>query len=447
MLTAFAALLCSTALLAWLNERFLRIPTTVGVTLAAAVASGLLVLVDTIVGSLGLRDIAESLLETLDLTDFVLNGVLSILLFAGALSLDARQLLRQRAGILTLAVLGTLTSTVLIGLGAWAVWGVAGVGVPLAWALLFGALISPTDPVAILDLLKRARVPERLRTLIAGESLFNDGIGVVLFVVLGGVVGLGTGHGDFEPTVGGVALVFVREALGGMAFGLALGWVGYTLCRTIDGHVVEVILTLAMVVGGYTAAVSLGVSGPLAMVMAGLVMSAGKDVAFHGETRHHVEGFWETLDQVLNIVLFAFIGFDVLLAETTGPLALASLALVVVALAARFVSVAVPVRLARRREGYGPYTTRLLTWGGLRGGIAISLALGLPGVAYRPAIVTATYAVVLFTIAVQGLTVGPLIRKAAVSLPPRPWGDPDGPEEPSDTEDSSGGEDPEQARA
>ncbi|HEX6917571.1 MAG TPA: sodium:proton antiporter [Phycicoccus sp.] len=447
MLTAFAALLCSTALLAWLNERFLRIPTTVGVTLAAAVASGLLVLVDTIVGSLGLRDIAESLLQTLDLTDFVLNGVLSILLFAGALSLDARQLLRQRAGILTLAVLGTLTSTVLIGLGAWAVWGVAGVAVPLAWALLFGALISPTDPVAILDLLKRARVPERLRTLIAGESLFNDGIGVVLFVVLGGVVGLGTGHGDFEPTVGGVALVFVREALGGMAFGLALGWVGYTLCRTIDGHVVEVILTLAMVVGGYTAAVSLGVSGPLAMVMAGLVMSAGKDVAFHGETRHHVEGFWETLDQVLNIVLFAFIGFDVLLAETTGPLALASLALVVVALAARFVSVAVPVRLARRREGYGPYTTRLLTWGGLRGGIAISLALGLPGVAYRPAIVTATYAVVLFTIAVQGLTVGPLIRKAAVSLPPRPWGDPDGPEEPSDTEDSSGGEDPEQARA
>ena len=447
MLTAFAALLCSTALLAWLNERFLRIPTTVGVTLAAAVASGLLVLVDTIVGSLGLRDIAESLLQTLDLTDFVLNGVLSILLFAGALSLDARQLLRQRAGILTLAVLGTLTSTVLIGLGAWAVWVVAGVAVPLAWALLFGALISPTDPVAILDLLKRARVPERLRTLIAGESLFNDGIGVVLFVVLGGVVGLGTGHGDFEPTVGGVALVFVREALGGMAFGLALGWVGYTLCRTIDGHVVEVILTLAMVVGGYTAAVALGVSGPLAMVMAGLVMSAGKDVAFHGETRHHVEGFWETLDQVLNIVLFAFIGFDVLLAETTGPLALASLALVVVALAARFVSVAVPVRLARRREGYGPYTTRLLTWGGLRGGIAISLALGLPGVAYRPAIVTATYAVVLFTIAVQGLTVGPLIRKAAVSLPPRPWGDPDGPEEPSDTEGSSGGEDPEQARA
>jgi CPA1 family monovalent cation:H+ antiporter len=421
VLTAFSVLLCSTALLAWLNERYLRIPTTVGVTLAAAVASGLLMLIDAFGVSLGLRETAESLLQTLDFTDFVLNGILSILLFAGALSLDARQLLRQRTSILTLAVFGTLLSTALIGIGSWAVYAALGVAMPIAWALLFGALISPTDPVAILDLLKRAHVPERLRTLIAGESLFNDGIGVVLFVVIGGVVGLGSDHGDFVPTIGGVATVFVREALGGMAFGLLLGWVGYTLCRTIDGHVVEVILTLAMVVGGYTTAVGLGLSGPLAMVMAGLVMSAGKHIAFHGETRHQVEGFWETLDQVLNILLFAFIGFDVLLAETSGPLVVASLAIIVVALVARFVSVAVPVRLARARDGYGPYTTRLLTWGGLRGGIAISLALGLPDVEYRPAIVTATYAVVLFTIAVQGLTVGPLIRKAAENLPPRPW--------------------------
>ena len=421
MLNAFALLLCSTALLAWLNERFLRIPTTVGVTLAAALASGLLIALDAAGFGLGLRDMVQSELETLDFTDFVLNGILSILLFAGALSLDARQVLRQWRSILTLAVFGTLTSTALIGFGSWAVFGAAGVAMPLAWALLFGSLISPTDPVAILDLLKRARVPQRLRTLIAGESLFNDGIGVVLFVVLGGVVGLGVGHGDATPTVGSVALVFVREALGGMVFGAVLGYVGYWLAKTIDGHVVEVIITLAMVLGGYTLAVALGLSGPLAMVIAGLVMSAGKHIAFHGETRHHVEGFWETLDQVLNILLFAFIGFDVLLAETTGPLVLASLAIVGVALASRFVSVTVPVRLVRERDGYGPYTTRLLTWGGLRGGIAISLALGLPSVEYRPAIVTATYAVVLFTIAVQGLTVGPLIRRAAENLPPRPW--------------------------
>ena len=421
MLTAFVVLLVGTALLAWFNERFLRIPTTVGVTLAAALTSVLLMVADALGPGIGLRDTVEGLLQTLDFTDFVLNGILSILLFAGALSLDARQLLRQWASVLTLATFGTLISITLVGIGSWAVFAAAGVGMPIAWALLFGAAISPTDPVAILDLLKRARVPERLRTLIAGESLFNDGIGVVVFVVLGGVVGLGVDHGEFEPTVSGVALVFVREALGGLAFGAVLGAVGFWLVKSIDGHVVEVILTLAMVFGGYAAAVALGVSGPLAMVVAGLIISAGKDVALHGETRHHVEGFWETLDQVVNILLFAFIGFDVLLAETDASLLLVGLAIVPVTLAARFVSVAAPVRLLRDRDGYGPYTTRLLTWGGLRGGIAISLVLGLPSVEYRSTIVTVTYVVVLFSIAVQGLTVGPLIRRAADSLPPRPW--------------------------
>ena len=421
MLSAFVVLLVGTALLAWFNERFLRIPTTVGVTLAAALTSVLLMVADALGPGIGLRDTVQALLETLDFTDFVLNGILSILLFAGALSLDARQLLRQWASVLTLATFGTLISITLVGIGSWAVFAAVGVGMPIAWALLFGAAISPTDPVAILDLLKRARVPERLRTLIAGESLFNDGIGVVVFVVLGGVVGLGVDHGEFEPTVSGVALVFVREALGGLAFGALLGAVGFWLLKSIDGHVVEVILTLAMVFGGYAAAVALGVSGPLAMVIAGLIISAGKDVALHGETRHHVEGFWETLDQVVNILLFAFIGFDVLLAETDASLLLVGLAIVPVTLAARFVSVAAPVRLLRDRDGYGPYTTRLLTWGGLRGGIAISLVLGLPSVEYRSTIVTVTYVVVLFSIAVQGLTVGPLIRRAADSLPPRPW--------------------------
>jgi CPA1 family monovalent cation:H+ antiporter len=421
VLSAFVVLLVGTALLAWFNERFLRIPTTVGVTLAAALTSVLLMVADALGPGIGLRDTVQGLLETLDFTDFVLNGILSILLFAGALSLDARQLLRQWASVLTLATFGTLISITLVGIGSWAVFAAVGVGMPIAWALLFGAAISPTDPVAILDLLKRARVPERLRTLIAGESLFNDGIGVVVFVVLGGVVGLGVDHGEFEPTVAGVALVFVREALGGLAFGALLGAVGFWLLKSIDGHVVEVILTLAMVFGGYAAAVALGVSGPLAMVVAGLITSAGKDVALHGETRHHVEGFWETLDQVVNILLFAFIGFDVLLAETDASLLLVGLAIVPVTLAARFVSVAAPVRLLRDRDGYGPYTTRLLTWGGLRGGIAISLVLGLPSVEYRSTIVTVTYVVVLFSIAVQGLTVGPLIRRAADSLPPRPW--------------------------
>ncbi|MBM6405846.1 sodium:proton antiporter [Phycicoccus sp. CSK15P-2] len=418
MLSAFAVLLCSTAVLAWLNERFLRIPTTVGVTLAAALASGSLALLDVLGVDVGLREAVESTLETLDFTDFVLNGVLSILLFAGALGLDARRLLRQRVSILTLAVLGTLISTALIGVGAWAVFGAFGVGIPFLWALLFGSLISPTDPVAILDLLKRARVPERLRHLIAGESLFNDGIGVVLFVVLSGAVGVGGEHAESgDPTVAGVALVFAREAVGGIVFGLAIGALGYYLVKTIDGHVVEVIITLAMVLGGYTAAVALGVSGPLAMVMAGLVMSAGKDRAYFGETRHQVEGFWETLDQVLNILLFAFIGFDVLFADGETGLVGASVVVIAVAIVARFVSVGVPMLLVRSRERYGRWTVRLLTWGGLRGGIAISLALSLPDVPERPVILTATYAVVLFTITVQGLTVMPVIRRAVEHEP------------------------------
>ncbi len=415
MVTAFAVLLCLSAVLAWANERFVRMPTTVGVTLAGALASILLIILDSVGVAVGVRDEAERLLQTLDFTAFVLNGILSILLFAGALSLDARQLLRQRASILTLAVFSTLLSTAIIGVAAFGVFGLVGLGVPLIWALLFGALISPTDPVAVLDLLRRAKVPKKLETLIAGESLFNDGVGVVVFIVLAGLAGAGSGHG--EASITGAVLLFLREALGGMVFGGALGWVCYLMCRSVDGHVVEVLLTLAMVVGGYLTAAALGLSGPLAMVIAGLAMSAGKEAAFHGATREHVLGFWETLDQVLNILLFAFIGLDVLLTETTGPQILASLLLIAVALVARFVSVWLPMHLVRERDGYGPWTVRLLTWGGLRGGIAISLALGLPAGPYRAHVVTATYAVVLFTIAVQGLTVMPVVRQAVARNP------------------------------
>ncbi|WP_103129308.1 cation:proton antiporter [Deinococcus aerius] len=413
MLTAFAVLLCVTAVLAYLNERFLHFPTTVGVTLAGAVASIGLIALDAL-GVPGLRGWAAGVLETLNFTEFVLNGILSLLLFAGALSLDAGQMLRQRVSILTLATLSTLLSTFLIGFAAYFVFALVGLDVPLMWALLFGALISPTDPVAVLDLLKRARVPARIETLIAGESLFNDGVGVVIFLVLAGLAGIGEHH-----TATGLAdalALFGREALGGMLFGALLGGLGYVMLRTIEQHAVEVLLTLALVVGGYVAAAALGLSGPLAMVVAGLVISATKDIAFGQETREHIEGFWETVDQVLNILLFAFIGLDVLLTETTGPQILASVLLIGVALAARWISVALPFALVRAREGYGAYTVRLLTWGGLRGGIAISLALGLPESPYRTPLVTATYAVVLFTIAVQGLTIMPLVQRASAAV-------------------------------
>lgn len=412
MLAAFTILLCVTALFAWLNERFVRIPTTVGVTLAGALASIALIVLSNLGIAVGVRTWAEHMLETLDFTTFVLNGILSVLLFAGAMSLDARAMLRHRGSILTLATVSTLISTAIIGVGAWGVFRLVGLDVPLMWSLLFGALISPTDPVAVLDLLKRAAVPKKIQTLIAGESLFNDGVGVVVFLVIAGVAGIGGAH-SAEASLGGALLLFAQEAIGGMLFGAVLGYLCYYLCRTIDGHVVEVIITLATVLGGYVAAASLGLSGPLAMVVAGLIMSAGKEIAFHRETREHVEGFWETLDQVLNVLLFAFIGLDVLLTATSGQQIAASALMIPLALGARLISVAVPFQVVRRREGFGRYTVRLLTWGGLRGGIAISLALGLPDSPYRLDIVTATYVVVLFTIAVQGLTVLPLVRRAS----------------------------------
>lgn len=409
MLTAFAVLLSVTAVLAYLNERFFKFPTTVGVTLAGALASILLIALDA-AGIGGARNWASELLETLNFTEFVLNGILSILLFAGALGLDARQMLKQRVSILTLAVVSTVISTFLIGFAAYGIFGALGLGVPLLWALLFGALISPTDPVAVLDLLKRAKVPKRIETLIAGESLFNDGVGVVIFLVIAGLAGIGDSHA--APTALGALTLFVKEAGGGVLFGAALGGLGYLMIRSIQSHAVEVLLTLALVIGGYVLAASLGISGPLAMVVAGLIISAVKHDIFTAHTFEYVEGFWETLDQVLNIVLFAFIGLDVLLTDVTGVQLLASLLLIVVSLAARWISVIIPFHFVRRRDGYGAYTARLLTWGGLRGGIAISLVLGLPDSPDRGLLVTATYAVVLFTIAVQGLTIMPVVRRA-----------------------------------
>ncbi|WP_135229120.1 cation:proton antiporter [Deinococcus fonticola] len=410
MLTAFAVLISFTAVLAYLNERTLKLPTTVGVTLAGALSSFVMIVLDATGLTPGVRGWASQLLETLNFTNFVLNGILSILLFAGALSLDARQMMRQRTSILTLAVLSTLISTFIIGFGAYAVFGLVGLNVPLMWSLLFGALISPTDPVAVLDLLKRAQVPKKIETLIAGESLFNDGVGVVVFLVLAGMAGIGAHHG--EASLGSALTLFVREALGGMAFGAVLGALGYAMLRSIEQRAVEILITLALVVGGYVAATALGISGPLAMVVAGLALSAGKHAAMSDESREHIEGFWETVDEVLNIVLFAFIGLDVMLTQPTAPQLLAAALLIGVALAARWASVALPMLLLRAREGYAAYTVRLLTWGGLRGGIAISLGLGLPPSEYRSTLLTATYLIVLFSIAAQGLSIMPLVKKA-----------------------------------
>ena len=418
MLDAVAVLLGMSAFFTWINERTLRLPSTVGVALAGAASATVLLVLDQF-GVVAPRLGASSLLERLDFPEFFLSGILSLLLFAGALGLDARQVVRQKASIGVLAVFSTLVSTALIGAAAYVVFRLFGFDVPLLYALLFGAMISPTDPVAVLDMLKREPVPDRLRTLIAGESLFNDGVGIVIFLVIGALAGVGGGH-HVDPSLLGALGLFFQEAGGGLLLGCIVGFLGVALTRSIEAHSTEVLLTIAMVACGYALAFRLGVSGPIAMVMAGLIMSYFKDEVFSPETRELVEGFWEVIDEVLNVILFAFLGLDLMLIEPSAGMVGASLVLIVVALLARFASLWAPMIWIKRAEGFGTGTTRLLTWAGLRGGIAIGLALGLPDSPYRDVLLVPTFVIVLFTVAVQGLTVMPLVHRTQTADDPAP---------------------------
>ena len=419
VLVAFAVLLCLTALLAFVNERFVRLPATVGVSLGGMLLALLLGLLS-LLGLKAPAAVLGGLLIRLDFNTFVLNGVLSLLLFAGALGLDTRQILAQWRSILSLALVGTLLSTALIGAASYFLLNALGLEVPLIGALLFGALISPTDPVAVLDKIKQYALPARSEALIAGESLFNDGVGVVLYLTLLGLVAAVPGTGvpgahASDSGLGGAVLLFGREALGGALFGMVLGGLGALALRQIEQEGVETLIMLALAVGGYAAASALGLSGPVAMVLAGLCLSEVKSQVFGGSSVGHIRSFWHTIDQVINLLLFTFVGLDVLLLRPSPLEVGAGLLLVVVVLAARLISVGLPLSLLRRREGYGRYTVRLLTWGGLRGAIAISLALGLPQSPYRETLITVTYIIVLFTILVQGLSIGPLVERAVTA--------------------------------
>lgn len=417
MLDAFAVLLCLTALLAFLNERFFRLPGTVGVALGGMLLALLLGLLS-LLGVKAPASVLGGLLTRLDFSTFVLNGVLSLLLFAGALGLDTRQILAQWRSVLSLALFGTLISTALIGASSYFLLNALGLEVPLIGALLFGALISPTDPVAVLDKIKQYALPARTEALIAGESLFNDGVGVVLYLTLVGLaVAVPDAHAVGGNGLGGALLLFGREALGGALFGALLGGLGALALRQVEQEGVETLLMLALAVGGYAAATALGLSGPIAMVLAGLCLSEVKSRVFGGSSVEHIRSFWHTIDQVINLLLFTFVGLDVLLLRPSGLEVWAGILLVVVVLGARLLSVGLPLALLRQREGYGPYTVRLLTWGGLRGAIAISLVLSLPQSSYRETLITVTYIIVLFTILVQGLSIGPLVERAVTASP------------------------------
>ena len=396
-----AIFLSITALLTYINHRFIGLPTTIGVM----VISILLSMIAIFLGFLGfdqLIDYEMSLLDQLDFTEVLLDGMLSMLLFAGALHVNISDLRRYKLPIGILACIGTIVSAVLIAGALYYMLPLFGFGLPFIWCLLFGALISPTDPIAVMGILASAGAPKSIETVIAGESLFNDGIGVVIFVLLLGILS----SGDI-PTVNYVAHALAVEAGGGILFGLVLGAILYYMIKSIDSYQEEVLLTLAGVIGGYALASHWHLSGPLAMVMMGLMVgNRGRELAMSDKTRHYIDLFWELIDEILNAILFVLIGLEVVMIAYSGNLFIAAGLTIIIALLARFIVVGLTTRTFRHQLELPIGAWKVLTWGGLRGGISVALVLQLPAGSERDILLALTYAVVIFSILVQGLSVG-----------------------------------------
>ncbi|WP_126535725.1 cation:proton antiporter [Aerosticca soli] len=413
MLDIAAICLVITALLAYVNHRVLRWPATIGVMAIALLISLGIVGLHALGVDYGLKAYEASLLKSLDFSEVLMQGMLSFLLFAGALHVDLGALKRYRGQIALLAVVATCTSTALVGLAMWVLLPMLGLPVRLIDCLLFGALISPTDPISVMGILKSIGAPKSLELVIAGESLFNDGVGVVLFSLL-----LGAATSGAAPTPGEAGWLLLQEAGGGLVFGAVLGWATFALIKSIDQYQVEVLLTLAAVMGGYALAMHLHVSGPLAMVVTGLIVgNSGRARAMSDTTRRYVDMFWELLDEILNAVLFVLIGMEVIVIAWSPSLLAAIVAAIGVTLLARLITVGLPVgalsRLFRLPQG----SWRVLTWGGLRGGISVALAFSLTQGDGRDIVLGLTYGVVVFSVLIQGLTVGRVARRVCASSP------------------------------
>lgn len=400
------------ALCGYANCRFVRLPDTIGITAIALLISLVMVALGAAVPSVSAW--GRATVRTLDFPELIFHGLLGLLLFAGSLHLDIIGLARSKWVILSLATVGVVISTAVIGVAFFfsAQW--LGVSIPLIDCLLFGALISPTDAIAVLGLLRKAGVPPALLTKITGEALFNDGTGVVVFVVL-----LSIARGAQSLEAGSIAVLLARQVAGGIVCGLVVGFVGLYLLRRINSHVVETLITLAMPTGGYAAAEALGVSAPIAAVVMGLVIGSdsranGRGDALSQAARERMLAFWELADDLLNLLLFGLIGLELM--ALIGPakqyIGLTLLAIPLV-LVARWVSVGVPIALLRYWQRFEPHTVKLMTWAGLRGALSVAMALSLPPSRFRELIVSATYAVAVFSILAQATTVEPLARRWA----------------------------------
>lgn len=405
LIGAFISLI---AVFGHINQRFIKLPDTLGITAIGVFASVLLALFGRQVPEV--TRWATHLAESLDFAELVFHGMLGLLLFAGSLAVDFSQLRKYKAPIFVLATLGVLVSTLVIGGGSWLLFGALGHPVPYLYCMLLGALISPTDPIVVMGVLKKSGLPEKLRAKIVGESLFNDGTAVVAFIV---VLGLATG--TTTPSIPQVALLLAQEMVGGVLFGLACGFTAIFLLKGINSYPVEILITLALPTGGYALAEAIHVSAPLAVVVMGLVIgNHGAKHVMSATTREHLFSFWQLTDEVLTLALFGLIGMHMLTLDLTWELVLAGAAIIPLALAARAASVAGPLALVGLAER-APHTVTVLTWGGLRGGISIALALSIPESEFKPLLLVATYVIVLFSLLVQAPTLPWVLSRSRLS--------------------------------
>jgi CPA1 family monovalent cation:H+ antiporter len=402
----FTVLIVLTAAFSYVNFRYLRLPPTIGIMLIALICSLLIVFVGHV--SPFFKKIPQSIIGSLDFESLLMRVMLSFLLFAGAVHIDVQKLKKQIGSIITFATVGVIISTFVVGAFMYLIFASFDLPVHFIYCLLFGALISPTDPIAVLGILKKANIPSSLEIKISGESLFNDGVGVVIFATIMELAHLGSS----EISIGQIGWTFLKEAGGGIAWGLLLGYAGFFLLRSIDHYQVEVLITLAMVMGGYLLASYMHISGPLAMVVAGIITgNKGKEQAMSDVTRDYLGKFWELIDDILNGILFLLIGLEVLVISFNEKIIYIGLMAVAVVLLARFISVFLPIMVLQLRRSFERNTIPILTWGGLRGGISVALALSLPYSMHRNEFVSITYIVVIFSILVQGLTIGRLAKK------------------------------------
>ncbi len=408
MVTLVSILLTLSAAFAYLNFRFVGLPTTIGVMFISLIFS----MAALVLGKLGLVNaytFAENLLSRIDFNETLMDGMLSFLLFAGALHVSTKDLVKIKWTIASLATFGVIISTFVVGSLTYFLLGFLGMEISYIYCLLFGALISPTDPIAVMSTLKSAGISKSLETKIAGESLFNDGVGVVVFVVL-----LGIANQPEQMSASHVLEIFVLEAIGGIIYGLLLGGIGIYLLKSVDNYQLEILITLALVMGGYTLALDLHTSGPIAVVVAGLMIgNHGRDHAMSETTRLRLDNFWELLDEILNVVLFVLIGMEVLILQFEGKYLIAGLLAIPLVLFSRLISVGTPISILRRVTTwpYSDHVVKILVWGGLRGGISVALALTLPAGPERNIFLVMTYIIVTFSIVVQGLTIGKVAKK------------------------------------